>query len=223
MRALGHTLARRVRHTTTASTSARTYEAIVGNIRTPLRVLIGAVLLVLLIACANVAEPAARVGAGAAPRAGDPAGARRRPLGSRAPADVRSPASSRSLAAHSACCSRPGRCRTFVALAANVSCRAPATIRIDGRVLAFTAIVSLAGGDLLRPVAAARMLRRSELADAVREGDTRTGSGGGRRFGNGLVVAEIAVAFALLVGAGLLVKNLVLLRATRRRHPDVST
>src|SRR5262249_49659422 len=45
-----------------------------------------------------------------------------------------------------------------------------------------------------------------------REGDTRTGSGAGRRFGNGLVVAEIAMAFALLVGAGLLVKNLVLLR-----------
>ena len=50
-----------------------------------------------------------------------------------------------------------------------------------------------------------------ELASAVREGDLRTGSGS-RRFGNGLVIAEIALAFALLVGAGLLVKNLVLLR-----------
>src|SRR4051812_13911471 len=56
------------------------------------------------------------------------------------------------------------------------------------------------------------MLRMSELAAAVREGDTRTASGSGRRFGDGLVVAEIALAFALLVGAGLLVKNLVLLR-----------
>src|SRR5262249_16795936 len=57
------------------------------------------------------------------------------------------------------------------------------------------------------------MLRMSELAAAVREGDTRTASGGGRRFGDGLVVAEIALAFALLVGAGLLVKNLVLLKS----------
>jgi putative ABC transport system permease protein len=57
------------------------------------------------------------------------------------------------------------------------------------------------------------VLRMSELASAVREGDVRTGSGSGRRFGNGLVVAEIAVAFSLLVGAGLLVKNLVLLRS----------
>ena len=56
-------------------------------------------------------------------------------------------------------------------------------------------------------------LRARELTARVREGDTRTGSAGGRRLGNGLVVAEIAVAFALLVGAGLLVKNLVLLSA----------
>src|SRR5262249_46851517 len=84
-------------------------------------------------------------------------------------------------------------------------------IAIDGRVLAFTAAVSVAVGIVcgMWPLV---MLRLSELADAVREGDTRTGSGAGRRFGNGLVVAEIAMAFALLVGAGLLVKNLALLR-----------
>jgi predicted permease len=52
-------------------------------------------------------------------------------------------------------------------------------------------------------------LRTHDLAAVVREGDTRTASGAGRRFGNGLVVAEIALAFALLVGAGLLVKDLL--------------
>src|SRR5262249_17583396 len=57
------------------------------------------------------------------------------------------------------------------------------------------------------------LLRTRELVSAVREGDTRTGSGAGRRLGNGLVVAEIALAFALLVGAGLLMKNLILLRS----------
>src|SRR6185503_10825617 len=48
----------------------------------------------------------------------------------------------------------------------------------------------------------------------------RTGSGGGATFGNGLVVAEIAVAFALLVGAGLMVKNLMLLE---RRDAGIVT
>src|SRR5262249_14735912 len=53
-----------------------------------------------------------------------------------------------------------------------------------------------------------------------REGDSRTGSGGGATFGNGLVVAEIAIAFALLVGAGLMIKNLMLLE---RRDSGITT
>jgi putative ABC transport system permease protein len=56
-------------------------------------------------------------------------------------------------------------------------------------------------------------MRTRELAASVREGDTRTGSGTGRQMGNGLVVGEIALAFALLVGGGLLVKNLLLLQS----------
>jgi putative ABC transport system permease protein len=57
------------------------------------------------------------------------------------------------------------------------------------------------------------MLKTRELVSAVREGDARTGSASGRRFGGALVAVEMAVAFTLLVGAGLLVKNLTLLRA----------
>jgi putative ABC transport system permease protein len=57
------------------------------------------------------------------------------------------------------------------------------------------------------------LLRTRQLSAVVREGDTRTASGTGRRLGDGLVVAEIAVACTLLVGAGLLVKNLLLLQA----------
>ncbi|MGH9348301.1 MAG: FtsX-like permease family protein, partial [Vicinamibacterales bacterium] len=100
--------------------------------------------------------------------------------------------------------------RTFVVLAGNQLPRA-ATIEIDARVLAFTAVVSILVGVFcgLWPLV---LLRTKELMPAVREGDTRTVSGAGRGFGNGLVVAEIALAFALLVGASLLVKNLVLLR-----------
>jgi predicted permease len=63
-------------------------------------------------------------------------------------------------------------------------------------------------------------LRVGTLTTTLREGDTRTASGGGASFGNGLVIAEIAVAFALLVGAGLLVKNLMLLE---RRDAGIRT
>lgn len=108
--------------------------------------------------------------------------------------------------------------RTFLMLAGNQLPRA-ASIAIDGRVLAFTAVVSLAVGICcgLWPLV---LLRTHELAAAVREGDSRTGSGAGRRFSNGLVVGEIALAFALLVGASLLVKNLMLLQ---RRDAGIRT
>jgi putative ABC transport system permease protein len=85
-------------------------------------------------------------------------------------------------------------------------------------VIAFTAAVSTIVGVLcgLWPLI---RLRVRTLTSAIREGDTRTASGGAA-FGNGIVVAEIALAFALLVGAGLLVKNLLLLE---RRHAGIQT
>ena len=55
MRALGQTLAKEFG--TNHGIDVRSYtESVVGNVRTPLRVLLGAVFLVLLIACANVAN-----------------------------------------------------------------------------------------------------------------------------------------------------------------------
>ena len=100
--------------------------------------------------------------------------------------------------------------RTFLGLATSVLPRV-GQITIDGRVLGFAFVLSLAVGVLCGLWPLVRM-RTRDLAGAVREGDTRTGSKGGSTFGNGLVVAEIAVAFALVVGAGLLVKNLLLLQ-----------
>jgi len=107
--------------------------------------------------------------------------------------------------------------RVFVVLAGTSLPRA-ATIAVDGRVLAFTAAVSLLVGVVcgLSPLL---RLRLHALTAALREGDTRTASGSGT-FGNGLVIGEIAVAFALLVGAGLMVKNLILLE---RRDAGITT
>jgi len=86
------------------------------------------------------------------------------------------------------------------------------TITLDGTVLAFTAAVSIGVG-VFCSVWPIFLLCRQDLANAVREGDTRTGTGASRVVGNSLVVTEIALAFALFLGAGLLVKNLLLLRS----------
>jgi putative ABC transport system permease protein len=108
--------------------------------------------------------------------------------------------------------------RVFVVLAGNNLPRA-STVHVDGRVLAFTAATSILVGIVcgLSPLV---RLRLRTLTSALREGDTRTGSGGGATFGNGLVVVEIALAFALLAGAGLLIKNLMLLE---RRDAGIRT
>ena len=178
-----------------------------GNIRGPLQVLLGAVFLVLLIACANVANLLLASGL-----------ARQRELAIRIALGAGQRDLARQLTAEALLLALVGGAlglvlafwtvRAFVVLAANVLPRASA-VHLDGRVLAFTAVVSIAVGILcgLWPLL---RLGRSTLTAAIREGDIRTVSGGGR-VGNGIVVAEIALTFALLVGAGLLVKNLMLL------------
>src|SRR5204862_7369384 len=70
--------------------------------------------------------------------------------------------------------------RTFIALAGTQLPRA-ADIAIDGRVLAFTAAISLLVGIIcgLSPLA---LLRMSERAAAVREGGAAPGRGAGNRI-----------------------------------------
>jgi hypothetical protein len=178
-------------------------------VRTPLAVLMGAVVLVLFIACANVANLLLASGL-----------ARRRELAIRLALGARIRDLARQLTLESVLLAVTGGVfgvllaawlvQTFVALAGTQLPRA-STIAIDVRVVAFAAVVTLAVGVFCGLVPLA-MMRARQLTNAIREGDTRTVSGSGR-LGNGLVIAEIAFAFALLVGAGLLVKNLVLLGA----------
>ncbi|HEY7058566.1 MAG TPA: FtsX-like permease family protein, partial [Vicinamibacterales bacterium] len=84
-------------------------------------------------------------------------------------------------------------------------------IRADGWVLAVTMTGALIAGVLLGLVPALQATR-GDVSNALREGP---GSSTKRslRFRHGLIVAEMALALVLLVGAGLLVKSFLKLRA----------
>jgi predicted permease len=79
-------------------------------------------------------------------------------------------------------------------------------IDIDGTVLVFTALASVLTGIAFGMAPAFGTGRR--LTQAIRDGGAQAGEGGRRqRARSALVVAQVAVSFALLVGAALLLKS----------------
>jgi len=193
-------------------------DAIVGSVEAPLRVLMGGVGLVLLIACANVANLLLASGL-----------ARRRELAVRAALGASRWDLARQLTIEGILLGAVGGAvglvlaqwaiGTFTGLAGGVLPRS-ASIELDASVLVFAAVASVTTGALCGLWPVVRLGRRSIGGD-IREGDVRTGSsGGGRRFGSGLVVIEVALAFCLLVGAALLTRNLL---ALGERHMGFET
>jgi putative ABC transport system permease protein len=84
---------------------------------------------------------------------------------------------------------------------------AEADVRLDGRVLLFTAAIVIITG-VLFGIAPALYGVRTDLVGSLKEGGRGATSGAGRRqVRNVLVVAEIALAFVLLSGAGLLLRS----------------
>jgi predicted permease len=88
---------------------------------------------------------------------------------------------------------------------------------VDLRVLGFTVAVSLLTG-ILFGIAPTLRSARVDLTPALKEGEgssTRSAHAGGKWFsiGNALVVAQVALAIVVLVGAGLLVRTLANLRS----------
>jgi putative ABC transport system permease protein len=82
-----------------------------------------------------------------------------------------------------------------------------AVISIDRRALGFTLIISLLTG-LLSGLAPALQLSRPDLNAALKDGARASGSHG-RRLRGALMVSEVALALILLVGAGLLIRSFV--------------
>ncbi|MFL5578190.1 MAG: ABC transporter permease [Gemmatimonadaceae bacterium] len=79
-------------------------------------------------------------------------------------------------------------------------------VRIDPSVIAFALVLAVATGFLFG-LAPALRLAGGALHDALKEGSRGASGGAVTRFRNALVLGEVAVAVVLLVGAGLLIRS----------------
>ncbi len=192
-------------------------EKSIGSLRPALELMLGAVGMVLLIACANVANLAlAR------------ATARHREIAIRMSLGAQRMRIARQFLIESLLVSIAGAALGLVLaqwgrVALQAMLRPDAgsfsvhlaqwnQIELDGRVLLFTLLLAVTTG-VLFGLAPAISASRGNVNAALKDGGRGFEGGSGGRFRKILVGAEIAIAFVLLIGAGLLMRSFVKLRA----------
>jgi putative ABC transport system permease protein len=190
---------------------ARYYDQIVSGIRPTLVMLVGAVGFVLLIGCANLANlTLARTER------------RQREVAVRAALGADRRRIVQQLLAESLLLAAIGGAlglllamwmvRAFVASGPVIVPRID-LVRIDGRVIAFAAALSMATGIVFGLVPAFRA-GSADLLSAIRQSARGATSGAtARRFRSALIVGEVALALMLLVGAGLMIRSFARLMA----------
>jgi predicted permease len=180
---------------------------LLGAVRPALLVLLGAVVCVLLVACANVANLLLARGAD-----------RGREFAIRAALGAGRTRLARQMVTESAMLAVLGcglgllfgrwGIQVLLALSPATLPRAE-EITLDGRVLLFAVGITVATAFLFG-LAPARAFSRPDLNDALRDGGRgSSGSRGRLRLRGALIVAEVALALVLLVGSGLLIRSFI--------------
>ena len=86
-----------------------------------------------------------------------------------------------------------------------------AEVALDGRVVAFTAVVSVLTGVLFGTIPALQA-SRTDVGDTLKDGGRTSTSAARHRIAKVLIVAEVALSLVLLVAAGLLINSFARLR-----------
>ena len=180
---------------------------VVGGVKSALLILLGAVGLVLLIACANIANLLL-----------SRATSRGREIAVRTALGAGHTRIIRQLLTESALLALLGGVAGILLAACAVRSLRPFlpsaltlinSIHVGGSVLAFTLLLSL-GAALAFGLAPALIATPSNLLANIKEGGERTGQRGGRHVRSFLAIAEISLAMVLLVGGGLLIRSFAL-------------
>jgi putative ABC transport system permease protein len=181
-------------------------ERLTGNVRTPLWILFGAVGLVLLIACGNLANlMLAR------------AVTRRREFAIRAAMGATRARVIRQLLVESVLLALLGGVAGLIVASWSTTMLAKAAreivprldqLHLDYSVLTFNLTVSIACG-IIFGLAPAWRFSKPDLQESLKDNNAGSGERQGKRLRGGLVIAEVALATILLAGAGLLIRSLI--------------